>query len=292
MPERLLKQVSRLDLPFMSIERCSCTQSIQVTERFENADAFLIQVHLIGIGSYQVSSSGQEIFSGGLPGGSISIRDMRRNWVEVIEPPFDRISMRLNLDELRLFAVQLGRPEFISLCCTEKAEDTSLNALVSALIPAISSQQQTSAVFLEQMAMAMLIHITVNYGRLYFPPHRKGALSAQNEARAVEILKKHVVGEVPLVELAKACGFSRSYFSKAFKKTFGKSPHRWLSEYRLAKASELLKTDMAISQIAHECGFSDQSHLTRSFTEVVGETPGAWRRLFRVSAHGTPEIGQ
>ncbi|MNE90880.1 transcriptional activator FtrA [compost metagenome] len=68
---------------------------------------------------------------------------------------------------------------------------------------------------------------------------------------------------------------------RAFKETFGKTPYRWLIEYRIAQASDMLIAGTPIAEIALACGFADQSHFTRVFSEIVGEAPGMWRRRYR-----------
>ena len=82
-----------------------------------------------------------------------------------------------------------------------------------------------------------------------------------------------------LSDLASFCGLSRSHFARAFKQTTGLPPHRWLMMQRINRAKELLyKTKMPVSEIALECGFADQAHLTRVFTKAFGIGPGGFRR--------------
>jgi hypothetical protein len=57
-----------------------------------------------------------------------------------------------------------------------------------------------------------------------------------------------------------------------------RTPHRWLLERRVDRAKELLRHSSPIAEIALECGFSDQSHFTRVFTNLMGVPPGVWRR--------------
>ncbi|MGK9286391.1 helix-turn-helix transcriptional regulator [Sinorhizobium meliloti] len=57
------------------------------------------------------------------------------------------------------------------------------------------------------------------------------------------------------------------------------TPYQWLLRERINRARTLLlETDASLSEVAISCGFSDQSHFTRVFTNVVGTTPGLWRR--------------
>jgi len=67
-----------------------------------------------------------------------------------------------------------------------------------------------------------------------------------------------------------------------FKKTSGLTPHRWLVQRRLERAQDLLLwSTLSLAQIALDCGFSEQSHFTRTFTRLVGTSPGEWRRQRR-----------
>ena len=62
-------------------------------------------------------------------------------------------------------------------------------------------------------------------------------------------------------------------------RTMGVAPHNWLLTRRVEVAKEKLRDDrLSLSDVALACGFTDQSHLTRVFTRMVGVSPGAWRR--------------
>lgn len=107
---------------------------------------------------------------------------------------------------------------------------------------------------------------------------RMSGLSLWQEARAKNFLVNASPDDLSVANVAAACGLSRSYFIKAFKRTTGRTPHRWLMEYRIDKAKNLLRGERLIAEIALECGFADQSHFTRVFTTMAGMPPGAWRR--------------
>ena len=78
---------------------------------------------------------------------------------------------------------------------------------------------------------------------------------------------------------------SASYFGRAFKATFGQTPHAYIARRRLEAARTLmLATREPLSQIAYQCGFADQSHLCRLFRRAEGMAPQAWRRANRLAA--------
>jgi AraC family transcriptional regulator len=79
--------------------------------------------------------------------------------------------------------------------------------------------------------------------------------------------------------LARLTKLSVSYFARAFKCTFGSSPHMFLLRRRMERAQGLmLKSNAPLAQIAIECGFADQAHMSRLFAQFTGESPAAWRR--------------
>lgn len=80
-------------------------------------------------------------------------------------------------------------------------------------------------------------------------------------------------------ELAAIAHLSVFHFNVAFREGVGDSPHEYVIRRRIERAQGLmLSTGKPLSQIAVECGLADQSHLTRLFRRVVGESPAAWRR--------------
>lgn len=89
-------------------------------------------------------------------------------------------------------------------------------------------------------------------------------------------------GRMTVAEMAAVVGLSESWFSNVFKQTTGKTPLQWQLEKRIDAAQNLLLGgDLTVADIAAQLGFSDQAHLTKTFRQVVGDTPAAWRRLRR-----------
>jgi AraC-like DNA-binding protein len=106
-----------------------------------------------------------------------------------------------------------------------------------------------------------------------------GGLTPWQEKKARELLGLDLQNPSPLREVAQACGLSTSHFCRAFKFSTGIPPHRWVLYQRLDMVKKLLKEgDRSLSEIAGECGFSEQAHLTHAFSRRFGISPGAWRR--------------
>jgi AraC family transcriptional regulator len=109
---------------------------------------------------------------------------------------------------------------------------------------------------------------------------RRGPRLAPWQLRRVEDhIAAHAGSGITVTDLAAVCRLSRSHFTRAFRNSTGETPRQWLTNYRLRRAQTLLHGRAAIADIAIECGFADQSHLTRTFTRALGTSPGAFRRL-------------
>ena len=104
-------------------------------------------------------------------------------------------------------------------------------------------------------------------------------LAAWQAKRVRLYIETNLAKRLHITELADAVNLSASHFCRAFKRTFGVTAHLYVMRRRVVRAQRLMLTSVeALSSIAVSCGMSDQSHLTRWFARVVGETPAAWRR--------------
>jgi AraC-like DNA-binding protein len=110
-------------------------------------------------------------------------------------------------------------------------------------------------------------------------PASRGGLAPWQVRRVTLHIESHIDAEIRISDLACICRLSTSHFIRAFRASYGDSPHCFIMKRRTERAQGLMLTTTApLGQIAQECGLSDQSHLTRLFQRFVGESPGTWRR--------------
>ena len=80
--------------------------------------------------------------------------------------------------------------------------------------------------------------------------------------------------EWPVRRLARVSGVSEAHFARSFKDAFGIPPHRYLLTRRIERATALLReTDLGITEIAFQTGWSSLGTFGRTFRDVTGETP-------------------
>jgi AraC family transcriptional regulator len=111
-----------------------------------------------------------------------------------------------------------------------------------------------------------------------------GGLAPWQIRRVSLHIEEHLEQTILCEDLARLVRLSLSHFMRTFRDSFGIPPHTYIMKRRMERAQGLmLTTDTALGHIALECGFADQSHLSRLFQKLVGESPAAWRRA-RVTA--------
>lgn len=98
-------------------------------------------------------------------------------------------------------------------------------------------------------------------------------------SRSLEYIHCENVKNISLYNLAENVGLSTFHFARLFRETIGVPPHRYLLHLKVARAKSLMaKTNVPLSQIAIDCGFADQPHMSRHFKNLTGVTPATFRR--------------
>lgn len=95
---------------------------------------------------------------------------------------------------------------------------------------------------------------------------------------AISFIEQNFQNSISVEDIAENCGLNRSYFGKIFKDSVGKSPQEFLIQYRMIKASELLRmTKKSVQEIGNSVGYPNALHFSRAFKNVYGISPRSWR---------------
>jgi AraC family transcriptional regulator len=134
------------------------------------------------------------------------------------------------------------------------------------------------------LARAAGCEILAELSRLGGAPFRpvKGGLAPWAEKRCLELLRARLSEDISLDELAAEARLSPYHFARMFKQRVGVPPRVYLTRLRVEKACELLETtDLPVTEIAQEVGYSSNQVLARVFVKHRRMSPTDYRRAVR-----------
>ena len=89
--------------------------------------------------------------------------------------------------------------------------------------------------------------------------------------------------------LASGANMSAGHFSRAFRRAYGESPYGYLMTRRIERAMALLRRgDLSVTDVCFDVGCASLGTFTTRFTELVGMSPGAYRRGAAQATEGMP----
>jgi AraC family transcriptional regulator len=159
--------------------------------------------------------------------------------------------------------------------------------VIALLDAAVGQLDQEQAVHGTILKAASLLRKQIDPEVAQAAPDRRGGLRAWQARKVRAYIDSHIAGPVLVADLCALVQLSEAHFSRAFRRTFGRSPHAFLIRRRVELAAQyMLQTEAPLSDIALRCGFTDQPHLCKHFRQLTGHTPAAWRR-----AHSSEDDG-
>ncbi|NJR71164.1 MAG: helix-turn-helix transcriptional regulator [Synechococcales cyanobacterium CRU_2_2] len=126
------------------------------------------------------------------------------------------------------------------------------------------------------LAARLVQHYAVSKPSLEF---KASGLSQLQLERVIDYMKANLTQDLSILDLATLTSMSESHFSRSFKQSVGIAPYQYLMQQRVERAKQLLKQQaVSISDIALDCGFANQTHLTKVFRQMTGVTPKAYQK--------------
>ena len=129
----------------------------------------------------------------------------------------------------------------------------------------------------EENLLFLLSGLIQNYSQ----PFENGIPECRKEIeKACKFMEQHFTERISLEQICRQAGVSKSTLLRAFTKSKGITPYRYLETIRINEAKKLLSNGVSVLDAAIETGFSDQSHFTNYFTSFIGLAPGVYREIF------------
>ena len=110
------------------------------------------------------------------------------------------------------------------------------------------------------------------------PQKQKESILHSRMQKILRFIEDHYAENITLSDLAGSANISKSECSRCFRVSMNTTPYKYLTEYRLAKAAQLLKkTNEPVGNIASAVGFHQMSHFGKCFREKTGYSPREYR---------------
>lgn len=158
--------------------------------------------------------------------------------------------------------------------------------ILSEMLTKLSAEFQCRRPGGEFMVTSLFMQITGFLCRKHSDVNAAGNYGVGACAKIIEYIDRNYTDTITLEQLSAVSGMSRNGIIAMFKRLYGTTPVKYINNLRLYKACELLKnTDIPVSQIAYQCGFTDSNYFARVFKNLREMTPREYR-----SKHGLIDV--
>lgn len=137
-------------------------------------------------------------------------------------------------------------------------------------------QQADDSALIEQRLFDSTLQLLELYGERRPPSRPPGTHPAMSRVRAR--LHDEFTETLSLERLADEVGLSKYHVARCFKEATGVAPHQYQKLLRLQSARRHIERGLCVREAAAAAGFADEAHLSRSFRDWLGVSPGTWRK--------------
>ena len=272
--------------PGFSVGRFRSARATGMSSGNSPTSMFMVILLLRDIPSHDGWRNGRWYAAGAKPAGNMFIHDLSEQWISNISYSMECFHAYIPYTAFHSVTAELRLPEIQSLTTQfESCRDETMINLTKLLLPVLARPSEAVALFVDHVFAAITTHLITKYGHTninVFNKLPRWRMTSVQLNRITNMLLDDITADISLDQLAMLVGFSRSHFIRAFRQSTGLPPYRWLLHERVKRAQIFLSTtNLPVAEIALNCGFSDQAHMTRIFTNVAGISPGAWRRQRR-----------
>jgi AraC family transcriptional regulator len=194
-------------------------------------------------------------------------REVEFSTIAICPTLLDRATQELMQREIELI------PQFA-------IDDPVIQQLALAIKLEIQTGCMSGRLYGELLGTALAARLVQNYAVNKPPLEFKANGLAQSQLeRVIDYMKANLAQDLSILDLATLTSMSESHFSRSFKQSVGISPYQYLMQQRVERAKQLLaQRSIVISTIALDCGFANQTHLTKVFRQMTGMTPKAYQK--------------
>lgn len=194
--------------------------------------------------------------------------------------PFKCYYVHMMVEKGQLFETLMNLPNYL-----EFSDPSTVLSLFEKMCRYGDTGVAEHAIMLQSVVLELIYRLNQKaaVSRL---PHRIKQNNHEVIADTINYIGKNLNMELTLSGLSQRAMFSTTYFHRLFKASTGKTLHHFIEDQRVEKAVNLLlRTDMTLTQIAYECGFSSQSYFSYAFKRNKGMTPKDYAKKMMEQYH-------
>lgn len=185
-----------------------------------------------------------------------------------------KLSMYLSALLIHAAAHAMGvNPDRVSVAPQLHVRDPRIEHLGWAVKAELESPEPLGRLYGESLGLALAAHLL----RAYVPaaaPRLDNHFSRRRLQRVLEYIREHLAEDLSLAQLAEIVDMSPSHFKVVFKRSVGVPVHQYVIRARVEYATDLIARErLALSNVALQAGFANQSHMARCMKRLTGLTP-------------------
>lgn len=176
------------------------------------------------------------------------------------------------------FVERIAGKDELPICCFPKEMDWC-KSILSALSRLADLENRKTEFYVYQVLCLLSTLWLEVCKNIQVPSKNIDIVMGVRMQKFLRYISEHYEEDISLDRLSKSANVSKSECLRCFKASMQTTPYRYLTEYRLSKAAELLKnSDEPIGTIADRVGFRQISHFGKRFKEKTGLSPRDYRK--------------
>ena len=246
------------------------------------SEAYLVTTQLRACAEYNVQVDGKSIANAALLAGTTSVFDLRKSvQVENISP-FRNVHFLLPHATMTLIAEDHGIAPMGELNHDpgQTIDNSVISGLAMALLPAFDRPDETSALFVDHVTLALAAYVATMFGtKTRKAAPRISVLTRRQESRAKEILDANRNGNIRLGDIAAELGLSIRELRSGFRQSTGTTSNGWLQARRTDVAINLIQTTtLPLGLIAFQSGFASERQMDAAIRRRTGASGAVLRK--------------
>jgi AraC family transcriptional regulator len=155
--------------------------------------------------------------------------------------------------------------------------DAHITSLLTSMASEVAQGSPTGALYGQSLSLALAAYVAGRFSVKRPLRKRIKQFSEVQVRQVIDYIDANLDRDMNLFDLANLVQLSPRQFFRIFSNTFETTPHRFVTNWRVARAKELLSRGELLIEIAAVLGFASQSHFSGVFRKVTGISPGRFR---------------